>query len=183
MSRTPGRALLACVTLLAAAACTTAQAGTPIPVRGAAPHEPVPSTPPPTSGTTKAANKNPCDLLTADEVGTLGLNHPGVLKQVDRVDTCSWNVSGNGGLAASVEPGLDSLRLEGKRVAPTRYGDHEAVLVEGSFGQDYACSVAIAVSDDIAVLIIANLTASAKDTPAACARATKAAELIEPKLP
>lgn len=138
------------------------------------------------SGNAGLAKLKPCDLLTEAEVTSLGLKYPGEPDKVGTSDGCSWNVSGNGGLAAGIRPnqGLDDLNVEGaKKVSEIKVGKYKAQKIEAPQGALYGCIVAIAVTDSSTVEAVANLTGSSTDTAAACERASKAADMIAPKLP
>ncbi|OKI30292.1 hypothetical protein A6A25_28970 [Saccharothrix sp. CB00851] len=115
----------------------------------------------------------------------LGLTDPGEGKRVGGAETCGWKVSGNGGLLAALNPekGFADLDYRGEDVSPTKAGKYDAQLVKAHNGAENICHVVIDVSESSSVQIIANLTASSTDTAAACTRATRAAELIAPKLP
>ncbi|QFZ17637.1 DUF3558 family protein [Saccharothrix syringae] len=171
--------------LLAAAACSgNGASGTPTPAPNSG------GTTTSTTGSTVGggdalADLKPCDLLTSGEVTRLGLSNPGEADRVGGAEACRWNVSGNGGLLAAVNPtqGFADLNYEGEKTSPTKAGDRDAILVEAHAGAQNICHVVIEVSDSSSVQVIANLTASSTDTAAACKRATDAAELIAPKLP
>lgn len=189
MNRTLTRLSIACLAgtaLLATAACSGEGAkGTPTPApnTGAATATPTADSPAPDGDT--LAEIKPCDLLTSSEVTRLGLTNPGEADRVGGAETCSWKVSGNGGLLASLNPteGFADLNYQGEKTTPTKAGKYDAVLVEAHAGAENICHVVIEVSDSSSVQVIANLTASSTDTAAACKRATDAAELIAPKLP
>jgi hypothetical protein len=143
-----------------------------------------------TSTTTSAAaakdplaDLKPCDLLTAAEIGSLGLTPPGSPEKLGGKELCEWKISGNGGLSAGAEQGISELNLDKAASSSINVGKYEAVLVKAPNRAAYLCTVAIEVTDSSSLVVIANLTASSTDTAAACERATKAAELIAPKLP
>jgi hypothetical protein len=137
------------------------------------------------AGDTKLAAIKPCDLLTEIEVAQLGLTNPGEPDKVGSSNGCDWKVSGNGGLTAGIraKQGIKDLNIVGEKTSQTKFGTYNATKVEAPDGATSSCMVLIAVSDSSTVDIVANLKATSKDTAGACERATKAAELIAPKLP
>ncbi|WP_112262120.1 DUF3558 family protein [Lentzea terrae] len=152
--------------------------------------------PTPTGGSTPTSNSNadqtsglkdakPCDLLAESEVTGLGLKYPGKPKQVGTANSCDWAISGNGGLQVGIrtDSGVKALNLDGDKITQTKVGKYDATKVEAPDGAKSACTFAIAVSESSSVVVIGNLTTTSDDTAAACDRASKAAELIAPKLP
>ena len=127
----------------------------------------------------------PCDLLTEAEVTGLGLKYPGKAEQVGASTTCSWNISGNGGLLAGIRPesGVKDLNLQGEKISQVKVGKYDATKVEAQDSAKHLCTIAISVSESSSVTVIGNLTVTSEDTAAACERASKGAELIAPKLP
>jgi len=162
------------------AGCTgTAGNANPTPTNGGAT---------PTSGSDSTSGLEaikPCDLLTQAEVTSLGLTYPGKASQVGTSDGCAWNISGNGGLRAGIrtKSGVKDLNLDGDKITETKVGKFKATKVEAQDGAKNICTFAIAVSESSSVVVIGNLTATSDDTAAACDRASKAADLIAPKLP
>jgi Protein of unknown function (DUF3558) len=141
-----------------------------------------------TSGSDSAAGLEavkPCDLLTEADVKSLGLTYPGKASQVGTSDGCSWNISGNGGVRAGIraKSGVKELNLDGDKITDIQVGKYNAKKVEAQDGAKNACTIGISVTESSSVLVIANLDLSSEDTAAACDRASKAAELIAPKLP
>ncbi|GHH46314.1 DUF3558 family protein [Lentzea cavernae] len=115
----------------------------------------------------------------------MSLKYPGKNEQAGTSDGCSWNISGNGGLRAGIrtKTGGKDLNLDGDKVSPTKVGKYDATKVDAPDGAKHGCTIAISVTESSSVVVIGNLTASSDDTAAACERASKAAELIAPKLP
>ncbi|MEO6086125.1 MAG: DUF3558 domain-containing protein [Umezawaea sp.] len=136
------------------------------------------------TGDSKLAALKPCDLLTETEVTALGLTNPGEAEKIASAETCDWKQSGNGGLLVGIraKQGIKDLTLTGTK-SPTKIGKYEATKIEALDGAPNSCAVIIPVSESSSVQIIGNFTASSTDTAGACERATKAAELIAPKLP
>ncbi|MEU5696257.1 DUF3558 family protein [Actinosynnema sp. NPDC020468] len=125
-----------------------------------------------------------CGLLTAQDVATIGLDYPGESRDIGGgALMCTWNRSRQGGLSASTVERLDQLNLTGEKSYPARVGRFEAVKVEAPQREAGGCAVAIVVSEDLVVLLLASLTVTSTDTAAACVRVDKAAELVAPKLP
>jgi hypothetical protein len=137
------------------------------------------------SGNSELAALKPCDLLTSDEVGRLGLEFPGAANDVGGADTCRWQVSGNGSASAGIraDQGIDDLNYDGDHTVPTKIGKYPATRVEAPLNAKYMCHVVISTSESSTVQIIATVKATSTDTAAACERATQTAELIAPKLP
>jgi hypothetical protein len=127
----------------------------------------------------------PCDLLKQGEVTSLGLDYPGEAEKVASSNGCYWSVSGNGGLRAGIRTnsGVKDLNLSGDKLSEIKVGKYKATRVEAQDGAKNACTIAISVSDSSSVLVIANTSLTSTDTAAACDRASKAADLIAPKLP
>ncbi|WP_394615937.1 DUF3558 family protein [Lentzea sp. JNUCC 0626] len=175
------RILVATIGLAAlTAGCTgNTVSGDPAPTSGG-------STPTSTSSSASGLEGvKPCDLLSEAEVTGLGLKYPGEAEQLGVAITCSWNISGNGGLLAGIrtKSGLADLNLSGDKISDVKVGKYDAKKVEAQDGAKNICTFAIAVSDSSSVVVIGNLTGTSDDTAAACERSSKAAELIAPKLP
>jgi hypothetical protein len=176
------RILIATTIGLAAltAGCTgTTGTATPTPTTGGAT---------PTSGSDSAPGLEaikPCDLLTEAEVTSLGLNYPGEAAQVATSDGCDWNKSGKGGLRAGIrtKSGVKDLNLDGEKITDITVGKYTAKKVEAADRAKHLCTIAISVSESSSVTVIGNIGLTSEDTAAACDRASKAAELIAPKLP
>jgi hypothetical protein len=153
------------------------------------------ATPTPTSGTTPTSGGSdsasglaavkPCDLLTQAEITSLGLDYPGEAEQVGTSDGCDWTRSGAGGLRAGIRTtsGVKDLNLDGEKITDIKVGKYEAKKVEAADRAKHLCTIAISVSDSSSVTVIGNIGLTSEDTAAACDRASKAAELIAPKLP
>jgi hypothetical protein len=142
----------------------------------------------PTSDTGSASGLKsikPCDLLTGSDATGLGLELPGEAEKVATSDGCSWKVTGNGRLRAGVrtEAGVKDLNLQGDKVSEIKVGKFDATKVEAPDGAKSQCTVVIGVTESSSVAVIATLNLSSEDTAAACERASKAADLIAPKLP
>jgi hypothetical protein len=165
-------------------ACGTSTAGSPqpTPTTRSNPSAPDRSNTPENNA---LANLEPCDLLSSEEVGRLGLGYPGEEERVGGADTCSWYVSGNGGASAGIRPdqGIDDLNYKGDHAVPTKIGKYDATRIEAPLNAKYICHVVISTSKSSTVQVIATIDAVSTDTAAACDRATKTAELIAPKLP
>lgn len=186
MNHTPGHIAIATAlgVVLLTAACTTGQAGS---VQPATTSGTMSATATSTTavGDTNLASLKPCDLLTANEVTQLGLTNPGKDSRLGGADTCRWSVSENGGLTVGTRPkqGIKDLDYEGEKTSPVTFGKYQATKVDAPDGGAGLCHVVISVTDSSSVQIIAGLKATSTDTASACERATKAAELIAPKLP
>lgn len=181
------RLAIACATGLAllATACTASgTAGTPMPEE---------STTTAPSATLSSASRDPlgladlvpCDLLTSDDVGRLGLRHPGKEDLVAGIKTCNWYGIDEGAASVGIHPddAADDLNLDGESTAATKIGKYDAIRVEAPSNAKYACYVVISTSATSSVQVIGTVKANSANTSVACERAAKAAELIAPKLP
>lgn len=151
--------------------------------------KPTPTSDGGTSTSTPAASGlealKPCDLLAESDATTIGLSAPGNSVQVASSDGCEWRAaSGGGGVRAGIRAtaGVKELNLNGDKLSPIKVGKFDATKVEAADGAKNLCAIAISVTDSSSVLVIANLSLSSSDTAAACERASKAADLIAPKL-
>jgi hypothetical protein len=184
MNRATTRLAIAGVALLTAACTASGTTGTPQPAT--------------TTGTSTSAAASsgdaehgtlaelaPCDLLTSEEVGQLGLTHPGEEEDVAGVGTCNWYGGSNGAASAGIHTrqGIAGLNYQGDHAVPTRIGKFDATRIEAPMAAKYACHVVISTSATSSVQVIGTVQATSTDTAAACERATKAAEFIAPKLP
>ncbi|GGU53461.1 DUF3558 domain-containing protein [Lentzea flava] len=153
-----------------------------------------PTPAPTTGGGTPTSDSNassrlksikPCDLLTGSDATGLGLELPGEAEKVATSDGCSWKVTGNGRLRAGIrtESGIKDLNLQGDKVSEIKVGKYDATKVEAPDGAKSQCTIVIGVTEKSSVAVIATLNLSSEDTAAACQRASKAADLIAPKLP
>ncbi|MFD0202223.1 MULTISPECIES: DUF3558 family protein [Saccharothrix] len=180
MNRATTRFLIGCATGLAllATACTT---GTPEPTSTAA----AVTTPSGDDLNRALADLPPCELLTSDEVGRLGLEYPGAEDRSGDADVCSWRGGAKGQASAGIHPGqgIDDLGYQSDQVKPTKIGKYEGAKVEAPQNAAHACHVVIETSTSSSVQVIATMEATSTDTAAACALATEVAELIAPKLP
>ncbi len=187
--------VLSVVGLLAAAAlaagCTTTEAGRP----GLALDPSGASTA--SDGTTAQRDVDlksidPCTMLTEAQAQQVGVPSPGVRNDIAGLLSCDWQRSirddpeFNTGMlvTASIDPdgSVDELNLpETAVVTPITVGDHEGqVVAEGGFGGEGECQVDLILGPNskAQVFVIAGT-----DTERACDVATRAAALVEPKLP
>lgn len=163
-----------------ASGCSAGTTGNPTPTTGG-------STP--TSGSDTATGlealaQKPCDLLTEAEVSSLGIKSAGEAAKVGTAEGCDWNESGKGGLRVGIraKTGVADLNLNGES-SRTKVGKYDVTKVEAPDGAKGSCTFLIAVSDSSSVSIIGNIGLTSTNTAAACERASKAADLIAPKLP
>ncbi|HWR48019.1 MAG TPA: DUF3558 family protein [Pseudonocardiaceae bacterium] len=147
-------------------------------LRPAAPPAPAPSSVAPPTG---LAAIQACDLLTVQELGSLGVPAQGRPETVVGLRRCDWG-DHEGGIAIGIDEqgGIDNLNLaDASSVTDVMIGRHRAKrAVEGS-GPGY-CDVHFAVGDTASVTVQALYL---NDTPRACAAADRAAAFVEPKLP
>jgi hypothetical protein len=131
------------------------------------------------------ADIQPCDLLSAEEAKSLGLDSRGEPDDIAGTTSCDWPQSGNGGLIVGIRPtrGISDLNYDTEKSSEVTIGKYDAVKVEEPNNGKALCQVLIAVSDSSSVQVTGSLKATSTDTAAACERATKAAELIAAKLP
>jgi len=168
--------------VLTAAGCSAPEAGAPaaasapsVPPSSQA--SPLPSAAPSTGLATIEA----CDLLTAQEVNSLGAPPQGRAEEVLGLRRCDWGgMEGGVSTAIDEELGIDELVLsDASSVTEITIGRHQAKRAVETSGPGY-CNVFFAVGDSANVSVLALYL---NDTPRACAVADQAAVLIEPKLP
>ncbi|HEU0285696.1 MAG TPA: DUF3558 family protein [Nocardioidaceae bacterium] len=122
---------------------------------------------------------NPCDLVTHRDATRLGLGKGGKDSLVPR--TCTWDLA---------KPG-DTVRVWmqdsiGLAVLPAgghalHLGSHDAIRsLEPTVGPLHSCQVAIGVTGNSRVDVVANASAS---TSLACSVAMRTARVVEPNLP
>jgi len=170
------------VLVLAAAGCSTPEAGTPASEPGTSVLPPS-ATPllPDTTQPTGLAAIDACDLLTAQEATSLGAPPQGHADEILGLRSCDW-VTPEGVVSTTIdeELGIDELALsDASNITNVTIGRHRAKRALEASGPGY-CDIFFAIGDS------ANLSVSAlylNDTPRACAVADQAAALIEPKLP
>jgi hypothetical protein len=150
---------------------------------------PAPATggnPPTSSSDTASGLKSikPCDLLADSEATGLGFKVPGEPAKVATSDGCEWEAPGNGGLRAGIRTnaGVKDLNPDGDKLSDIKVGKFDAKKVEAVNGSKATCSILISVTEKSSVSLISTLDLTSEDTAASCDRATKAAELIAPKL-
>ncbi|MGQ0777198.1 MAG: DUF3558 family protein [Pseudonocardiales bacterium] len=173
------------VLILAAAGCSVPEAGTPAGQPGPSGPPPSQASPPPSTNSpspTRLAAIEACELLSAQEVSSLGVPSQGRPEEVLGLRRCDWGGPDGGGISTGIneELGIDGLNLtDASSVTDITIGRHRAKrAVEGS-GPGY-CDIIFAVGDSANVSVLALYL---NDTPRACSVADQAAALIEPKLP
>lgn len=164
------------------AGCSAPQAGTPA-------SEPSPASPPRSPAPLPAVTSpvglaaiEACDLLTAQEAGSLGMRPQGRAETVLGLRRCDWTTPGGGGVSTGINErrGIDRLNFaDASSVTDIRIGRHQAKRALDSMGRGY-CEIDFAVSDTANVSV---LTMYPNDTARACTVADRAAALVEPKLP
>ncbi|MDX8030955.1 DUF3558 family protein [Lentzea sp. BCCO 10_0856] len=140
----------------------------------------------PTSGAASGLDSiKPCELLSDTEMKQLGITDAGKPEKLGSADSCSWNISGNGGVHVGVrkDRGVKDLTLEGNKKYEVPVGKFTATKVEGQDGSADTCSIVISVTEGSSVSVVSNLSGGREDTAASCERATKAATLVAAKLP
>lgn len=127
----------------------------------------------------------PCDLLTDSEASSFGFKLPGEAGEIASAATCDWTIPGNGGLNLGIrsDKGVKDLNIQGDKVYDIKVGKFTATKAEAQDGSKDTCAIAIAASETSSVTVISVVKVASGDTAAACERATKAADLIAPKLP
>ncbi|GAB2819037.1 DUF3558 family protein [Lentzea nigeriaca] len=152
-----------------------------------------PTPTPTTGGTTPTSNADstsglksirPCDLLTDTEATSLGYKTPGEPAKVAASDGCEWHVPNNGLLRAGIRTnaGIKDLTLDGDKITDIKVGKFAAKKEEAGNGSKATCTIVIGVTEKSSVSVISTLDVSSEDTAASCERASKAADLIAPKL-
>lgn len=153
-----------------------------------------PTPTPTTGGSTPTSNADsasglesikPCELLIDSEATGLGFKTPGEPAKVGTSDGCEWEIPANGFLRAGIrtKAGVKDLNLNGDKLADIKVGKFDAKKVEADNGSKASCSIWISVTETSSVAVLATLKVTSEDTAAACERASKAADLIVPKLP
>lgn len=175
--------LVALILIALVAGCSAPQPGTPA-------GEPSPASPPPTPAAPPATVVPPaglatieaCDLLTAQEAGSLGMRPQGRAETVLGLRRCDWSIPGGGGVSTGINErrGIDKLNFtDASSVTDIRIGRHRAKRAVDARGRGY-CEIDFAVGDNANVSVLALYP---NDTARACAATDQAAALIEPKLP
>ncbi|MET9625899.1 DUF3558 family protein [Lentzea sp. NPDC006480] len=141
----------------------------------------------PTSSSDSASglgSVKPCELLTDSEAGGLGFSVPGEPEKSGTGAGCDWEVAGDGGLLVSVrtDKGLNDLNVQGDNVSKIKVGKFTATKVEADNGSKASCTIIIGVTEKSSVSVLSTLKLTSEDTAASCQRASKAADLIAPKL-
>ncbi|OLF07920.1 DUF3558 domain-containing protein [Actinophytocola xanthii] len=126
------------------------------------------------SGTT---DLQPCELLTDAEMAQLSLG-AGNEAEIGPARRCQWQASGQHTVTVGVidELGIDEV-VSTTEPEPTTVGGHDAVRYSTAGG---VCALAIAVTESSRVDVSG---VAGGDMTKACTVATRAAELVEPKLP
>lgn len=178
------RTRLALLVLVLVAAAGFALSQVAIPAGQSGPSVPAssPASPPPgTASPTGPAAIQACDLLTTQEVSSLGMPPQGRPDEIMGLRRCDWG-DHEGGVSTSIdeESGIDGLSLaDASSVTDVTIGRHQTKRAVETSGPGY-CSVFFAVGDSTSVGVSAIYL---NDTPRACAVADHAAAFIEPKLP
>ncbi|MFJ5991245.1 DUF3558 family protein [Lentzea sp. NPDC092896] len=156
---------------------TTGQA-TPAPTTGA-------DTPTSSNASSGLQSLKPCELFTDSEAADFGFKLPGEAGKIGSADTCDWTIPGNGGINAGIyaNKGVKDLNIQGDKVYDIKVGKFTATKAEAQDGSKDTCAIAVGASETSSVVIISVVKVASGDTAAACARASKAADLIAPKLP
>ncbi|MGH3904953.1 MAG: DUF3558 family protein [Pseudonocardiaceae bacterium] len=142
----------------------------------------LPSTPAPSSTEpTGLAAIQACDLLTPEELNSLGVPPEGHPETVVGLRRCDWGgYEGTVSTAIDEESGIDELNLaDASSVTDVEIGRHRAMRAQETSGPGF-CSIFFAVGDAASVTVKALYP---NDTPQACAAADQAAAFVEPKLP
>lgn len=170
------------ILILVAASCSVSEVNTPTIEPGTSMPLPAKTSPPPgTTQPTGLAAIETCDLLTAQELASLGIPPQGRPDEILGLRSCNWG-GAEGGPSTTINEnlGIDGLNLtDASSVTDVTIGRHQAKRVLEGSGPGY-CDVIFAVGDS------ANVSVSAlylNDTPRACSVVDQAAALVEPKLP
>ncbi|XVV05811.1 DUF3558 domain-containing protein [Actinosynnema sp. CA-248983] len=180
-----GIAVVCAAGLALLTACTTGETGSPTSDSTTRTTTETATTSASAKGSGALAGVKPCELLTAQEAGGLGLSDKGEADRIAGSEACDWRATGNGGLLVSInlDQGIADLNYTGATTSRIKVGKFEALRVPAPTSGKNLCDVALAVSDSTSVQVSGSVDVTSTDTAAACERATKAAELIAPKLP
>lgn len=168
--------------------CTSTEAGVPT-AGGDTGTASTPSTDGPSSD--QLAAIDPCTLLADTEARQLGVPPTGVRNDMVGAAVCDWQLpvqddpQFNTGLLVGVaidpEAGIDELTVPpDAEVTPTTVGEHTGRVVAGDNFGSGSCSVQLRLAPNAAALVD---VLAGQDTERACEVATRAAALVEPKLP
>ncbi|MQA09651.1 MAG: DUF3558 domain-containing protein [Pseudonocardiaceae bacterium] len=175
-------AVLGAVGLLAGVACSASQEGAAAPAVDVSASSSGDSSP---KGTDALEDIDACELLTEQEAQQVGFTEPGEPDDVAGNPTCDWRISGEWSVLVGVRAnrGVDDLNLSQYDVEPDpiTLGRHEAQ--RGATKERSGCAVWIRVGQSSSVSIGADNSGGVENPKLACERATKVAELVEPKLP
>ena len=152
--------------ILAVAACSISEAGTPRATT------PVP-----------VASMDPCTLLTDSDRALFGVKNGEPVKLGD-VKGCDWLRSGEFALSVALHPnrGFANANLQGSAATSVSIGRHQAHQVQNMGGGKGSCDIYLEV-DASSIAQAQGLITARNDTPKACALATQVAQIIDPKLP
>jgi len=168
--------------------CASTEAGMPT-AGGDAGRASTPSTAGPSAE--QLAAIDPCTLLADTEARQLGVPPPGVRNDMAGASVCGWQLPVRDdpqfdtgllvGVAIDPETGVDELAVPPDAVVtPTTVGEHRGRVVAGDNFGSGSCSVELRLGPNAAALVD---VLAGQDTERACEVATRAATLVEPKLP
>lgn len=146
------------------------------------------SEPPSTGASDGLAKVDPCQLLTQEAAGQLGLPATGKAGDTAGNPNCLWQTAREftASITLRANKGVKDLNLQGTTPTPISIGTHTASKVAGGiFGQGKEngnCDVFIEVSESSSASVLVSNT-GAKDTALACQRAEQIAKAIDSKLP
>jgi hypothetical protein len=175
------RTWLAPLVLLLAAGCSLPQAATPPNQSGSSEPSSSATAASPDPAARALAAIQACDLLTVQELSTLGIGPQGRPETVVGLRRCNWGRAGATiSTAIDDQSGIDQLDLSSaSRVTDVTIGRHRGKRAEETGGPGF-CRIDFAVGDTASVGIQALYS---HDTPQACAVADKVATFVEAKLP
>jgi hypothetical protein len=136
------------------------------------------STPPESSAASPATSLQPCELLTAAEQSQLALG-PGEEDTLAGARICEWQTSdGDYGVLTSIwdDRGIAEVQSN-TEPQPKTVGSHQAIQYTAAAN---TCAIAIELSDSSRVDVSGS---AGGDMTKACTVASRAAGLVEPKLP
>ncbi|MGH3911156.1 MAG: DUF3558 family protein [Pseudonocardiaceae bacterium] len=161
---------------LAAGGCSAAT------IPNAEPGSSVPAPAPSSATPTGLTAIQACDLLTPEEVTSLGMRPHGRPESVVGLRRCDWSIPGGDGVSTAIdeEGGIDDFNFaDASSVTEATIGRHTAKRAVETSGPGY-CGVHFAVGGTASVSVTALYL---NDTSRACAAADQAAAFVEPKLP
>ncbi|MER7013383.1 DUF3558 domain-containing protein [Saccharopolyspora sp. NPDC000359] len=127
------------------------------------------------------ADLDPCQLLTSEEAAQFNPKDDAERYDVAGAKNCEWALQ-NGLLSVAVHPdrSVDQLNLDGSDIEETSIGSRRAKVVKPS-PDESTCQVVFEITDSTSAGVRVKARGGTNDE--ACQQATKAAGLVESRLP